>query len=346
MPTKKDAATPATATTPAKGMDASTGGVTVTPNKGADAPTGGVTITPRNATAGADTMNAEDQAKVAELEAHLVAGEFDKVIEGAKILLANTQGEAAKNAAMRLTADAFRKKSDWRQTLAAYQKLRERYKDGSDDWVRTDAIVEIFKASPTGVYQPAGAPVPKAAAGDPPRTLADDAALEEALARLAGFRAKGLKSRVTTVRRGRSPQEVAVAFKPLAETARQLFVISKDAPADSAHEVAAAAGGRLKELGDPMIAQLQTKRERLAPKIEAPWNLTNQDKADMNATVAVCKEMGAAEASYQASLMLMGNWPDGADLRTQSSVRQAAYEQMAVKLKPPDYRGFGYGYGY
>jgi len=321
------------------GTKAPGGGVTIKPSAPA-AGTGGVVITP-SSSAPSGPADAEEARKVAEMEAALTAGEFDKAIEQANAYLKSARDEGGKTEAVRILAEALRKKGDWKQAAAAYQRLRERFEKNSDDWVRYDAIAEVLRASPTGVYQPAGAPAPKA---DPPAstaaTLADDNVLAEALARQAGSRAGKLKGRIPALLRATTPQLVMAAFAPALGEAKMVFAVSADVPPDAAREVCAAAGKRLQALGNQIIPALNAKLEKYQPKMTAPWSFTNQEKADIKNTQAACKEMADCENQFQQAIFIMngkGDWPDANRLRTESGDRRTSYDELGKKFYVPRY---------
>jgi len=315
------------------------GGVTITPSAPA-AGKGGVVITPASS-APAGPADAEEARKVAEMQAALTAGEFDKAVEQANAYLKSTRDESGKTEALRILADALRKKGDWKQAPAAHLRLRERFEKNSEDWIKYDAIAEVLRASPAGVYQPAGGPAPKAAApGATAATLADDNALTEALARLAGGRAGKLKARIPAILRAATPQLVMAAFTPVLEETKMVFAVSADAPPDAAREVGAAAGKRLQALGTQIIPVLNAKAEKYQPKMNAPWSFTNQEKADIKSTQAACKEMTDCEKQFQQALFIMtgkGDWPDADRLRKESADRGTSYEELSNKFYVPRY---------
>jgi tetratricopeptide (TPR) repeat protein len=299
-----------------------------------------VVITPASS-APARPADAEEARKVAEMQAALTAGEFDKAVEQANAYLKSTRDESGKTEALRVLAEALRKKGDWKQAPAAHLRLRERFEKNSEDWVRYDAIAEVLRASPAGVYQPAGGPAPKAAApGATAATLADDNALTEALARLAGGRAGKLKARIPAILRAATPQLVMAAFTPVLEETKMVFAVSADAPPDAAREVGAAAGKRLQALGTQIIPVLNAKAEKYQPKMNAPWSFTNQEKADIKSTQAACKEMTDCEKQFQQALFIMtgkGDWPDADRLRKESADRGTSYEELSNKFYVPRY---------
>jgi hypothetical protein len=318
---------------------AAAGGVTIKPSAPA-AGKGGVVITP-SSSAPSGPADAEEARKVAEMQAALTAGEFDKAVEQANAYLKAARDESGKTEAVRVLAEALRKKGDWKQAPAAHLRLRERFEKNSEDWVRYDAIAEILRASPAGVYQPAGTPASKAAApGSAPATLADDNALAEALARQASGRAGKLKTRIPGIVRATTPQLVMAAFAPVVEEAKMVFAVSADAPPDAAREVGAAAGNRLQSLGNQIIPALNAKLEKYQTKMNAPWSFTNQEKADIKNTQAACKEMASCENQFQQALFIMngkGDWPDANRLRTESGDRGTSYEELGKKFYVPRY---------
>jgi hypothetical protein len=335
------------------------GGVTITPSAPAKTPakapaeapapapgSGGVVIKPSGAPSAPAAGDSDETRKVAEIQVVLAAKEFDKAIEQANAFLKTAKDAGAKTEALRILAEALRKKGDWKQAAVAYLRLRDSCEKNSDDWVTYDAIAEILRASPAGVYQPAGAIAPKppgtpAASSDPPPAkLSDDNALAEALARLAGFRAGRLKSRIATVTRPTTPQLVVAALEQVAEEAKQVFTLSADAPADSAHGVCSAAGGRMQTLGGQIISTLKAKIDKYQPKMNSPWSFTNQEKLDIKSTQAACKELAQCEDKFQQTLPLMagkGDWPEGEKLRKESAERRASYEQLGKQYIVPAY---------
>jgi len=338
------------------------GGVTITPSAPAKTPgktpakapaeapapapgSGGVVITPSGAPSAPAAGDSDETRKVAEIQVVLAAGEFDKAIEQANAFLKTAKDAGAKTEAFRILAEALRKKGDWKQAAVAYLRLRDGCEKNSDDWIKYDAIAEILRASPAGVYQPAGAIAPKppatpAASSDPPGKLSDDNALAEALTRLAGFRAGRLKSRIATVTRPSTPQLVVAAFEQVAEEAKLVFTLSADAPADSAHGVCSATGGRLQTLGGQIISALKTKIDKYQPKMNSPWSFTNQEKLDIKGTQTACKELAQCEDKFQQALPLMagkGDWPEGEKLRKESAERRASYEQLGKQYIVPAY---------
>jgi hypothetical protein len=341
------------ATAPTTAPADATGGFTITPSGKAPAapaakppaepaPTGGATITPSKPAAPGIM---EDQQRIGDIRGYYAAGDFDKALDIAKAFLTGVRDEAAKTEALRITADCLRKKGQWAPAATAYIKVRERYDKASDDYLKLESIAEVMKCSPNGVYAPGGALAPKAEAGSPPKTVADDAVLNDALVRVAMARAKALKSKMSPVQRVRTPQEVMVIFKPLAEQARQLMVIAPAVPPDAPRELATLAGAKMADLGKQIIASLDAKYTRYQPKKTAPGSITVQDKKDVEATCAACKQMAEAEKAFQESLFLVtggSQWPDGDRMRTESAERGTTYEKYANDFTVPASYYFGW----
>jgi len=276
----------------------------------------------------------EDQQKAAEISAKLVAGQVDEALAEAQAFAAKTLDDKAKTEALRIAADCLRKKADWKGAAQAYTKLKERYEKGSDDYVRYEAIAQILAASPTGVYMGTG----PGAKADPTSTLADDTVLKTSISRLVTQRGGKLKSRMYAFRQAKTPQQVAVAFKPVVEDAKPLLQLGTDSAVDVVKEVAEAAGKRLQEIGRANEAGLRAKLTNWQPKFDKPWTFTNIEKKEIPNISASCKQMAQAEKGFQESLMLLSDAWNGAEvLRRESSDRSAMYEQMAADFVVPAY---------
>jgi len=311
--------------------------------KGAGPPPGGVTITPSAPAAPATPAtpaigNIQEGQKIAEIQAIFAAGEFDKAIEAVNTFLKTARDDGAKTEAIRILADAYRKKGDWRQAATAYQRLRERFPKDSDDAMKYDGVADIMRNSPGGVYTPPGSPPAKAPA--PGQTLSDDAVLADALTKLAAFRGLRMKTHINTVARGLTPQAVMAALQPMADEAKQIFCLSPSAPVDGPHEVCAAAGNRLQALSVQVAASLKAKLEKYQAKFASPWDFTNVEKADLRNAQNALKEMVDAETRFQQALPIMagrGNWPDADRLRNESAARCTTYNQLIKECNIPPY---------
>jgi hypothetical protein len=275
----------------------------------------------------------EDQQKVAEMAAKIVAGQVDEALAEAKEFATKTLDDKAKTDALRVVADGLRKKADWKGAAQAYAKLKERFEKDSDDYVRCDAISQILNGSPAGVYGGGGAPKGEAA-----KTLADDEALKDALNRLVAQRAGRLKSRIGAIRIAKTPQAVVAAFKPVADEAKPLLQLGTDSGADAVKDVAEAAGKRLQEIAKQTEAALRAKLQAWQPKFDKPWTFTNLEKKEVPSIGASCKQMAATEKEFQESLMLLsGAWAGAEVVRRESSDRAALYEQLGSDFVVPPY---------
>lgn len=291
----------------------------------------------------------EDQQRAAEIAAKMLAGNVDEALQEAKAFILKTKDEKAKTEAMRVVAECYRKKSDWKQALLAYQQLRDRFKKGADDYAKYDAIWEVMKGSPAGLFQPQGGgvtPAPAPTGSDPTsapaarKTVADDEGLSEALGRVAQFRSTRLKPRAAVIRRARSPQEVVSAFTPAAEDARQILLIGPDVSPDGPRELVAAAGTRLRDIGKQVEMTLRNKLQKYQAKFENPFSFTNIEEKDVANTCTECKAMAEAEKNFQEAMFGLGgkgDWPDGETFRKESSDRRATYEQLAREFVVPEH---------
>ncbi|HUU11832.1 MAG TPA: hypothetical protein VM431_15005 [Phycisphaerae bacterium] len=298
---------------------------------------------------GEEVLAVPDEAqRVAEIQAQMMAGNTDDALKAAKEFLKTSKDKDAKTEAMRVVAEGLRKKGDWRGAVSAYRVLAERFDKGSDDCVRFGAIGDVLATSQNGVYKVAVGTAPKTGTETPakePRTLADDAALDEALALLASFRISKLKGRCGAVRSKRSPQDVMKVFTPLAEDARQVFLLGPDTPPADAREMGTMAGQRMGQLGTQVQGALRNKLQKYQPKFNNPWSFSNVEKKDIQQTHKLCKEMADAERAFQVSLAHVtgsGEWPEGDGLRIESTERSAAYLQLAEEYIVPAYRTIWY----
>jgi tetratricopeptide (TPR) repeat protein len=284
---------------------------------------------------------ATEQQRVAEIQAAFAAGDYDKAADAAENYLRMAKDQGTKTEATKVLAESTRKKGDWRAAPAAYDRLRDQFPKNSDNWVRYDAISEVLKGSPMGVYRPTGSVSPKAGAdGAALATVADDKVLAEAVARLVTVRVARLKSRAATLARATTPQAVLATYQPMAEEARQLAVLAPDAPPDVGRELGSAAGAQLGRLGAQILAALQAKLDKYQPKMKAPWNLSNADRKDIQDTSANCRQMAESERQFQAEIARVrgkGDWADADRLRGESSARETQYSNLAQRYVVPPY---------
>ena len=282
----------------------------------------------------------DDAKRAAELESLLGDNKLDEAADGATKLLASTRDDAAKTTAAKVLAEALRKKSDWPRAGAAYLKLRDRYAKTSDEWYLYDATAEILRTSVKGVYTGGAAPAVTSTANDPPKTLADDAALKVALTRLADARLKALKPKVATVRAGRTPTEVAAALKPIMDEARRIRTLSDAASADVPKELVAAAGDRLKAVAAQIVPALKAKYQTIKPKADKPWSYNSAEKKDIQDTSALCTAMMEAEKTFQDCVDAAGDKDSSDDLKklaADSVERQQTYEQLSHQFIVHEY---------
>ncbi len=268
--------------------------------------------------------------KVRELEAALEAGEFDKVINEGMAFVRATRNEDAKTAALKLVADATREKGDWRQVHPAYARLRDRYPKGSDWYLRYDAVCEVVRSAPGGVY---GA---KPAEGTAP-TLADEAVLAKALEDLAETRAAKLKSRHTALKRARRPQDVISRLSELAEGYKAVRAISPTIAEPGEREAATAAGQQLASMMKTVGKKLQMSLAQIRESVRL-GRISNRLRAETAQLKALAEGMADAEAAYQKGLGQLGgkDWDERAQLRKESEERRTKYQDLSKEFFIPE----------
>jgi len=287
---------------------------------------------------------------LAETEAALQAGDLDKAIGGAKELLKQPPDDATKTAALRVMAEALRKKGEWRLATVAYLKLRNCYEKTSPEYIRHDAIAEILRLAPKGVYAPAARkPGPDAKADD--RTLADDEVLKNALTCVAEQRAGEFKRRAAAQNRPRTPGEVVAALAEAQQGVLPIRALSADVADQIERQFAREAGARLQAAAETTIAQARMRLEKYRPKMVKPWSFSSADKNDIKQMNAALTELAAVEAQFQSLLgKTPGKTPVGptagpkpeqgdetAALIRESEGRAAQYSQFASEFIVPAY---------
>ncbi len=283
----------------------------------------------------------DDAQRVAEIQAQMMAGNTDEAVKAARAFVKTTKDENSKTEAMRVIAEALRKKGDWRGAIGAYRGLRDRFDKSSDDYIRFTAIADVIAGSQNGIYKGGGTVKP--APGTQAKKLSDDEALDAALALLAKSRCTRLKSRGTQLRRTRTPQDVMNVFRLAAGEAREIFLLGPNTPPDDARAVGKMAAQRLAKIHAQVTVVLQKKLQgyQQKKKFQNPWSFTNVEKKDVKQTHQLCKDMGAAEKEFQTALFHVtgsGEWLEGDSFRTESNDRAAAYEQLAEAFIVPAYR--------
>lgn len=308
----------------------------------------------------------DERQKLLEAGALMVQGKYDEAIEAAKGLLRTAKEDNTRTDAARVIAESLRKKGEWRAAAAAYLKLRDRYEKGSDNFVKNEAIGEILTASPAGLYPPLEAAAAKAAtSGDaasastsaatatpakPAVNLADDEYLARAIACLAAVRIEKLKSRISSIKRARTPQEAEAAFAALAEEIRQAQSLASNLPGDVDQVAAKATNDRLADLGKQVVATLTAKLTEYQAAIKSRSLLLAQRK-EMEGYQTLCTDLAKNEAGYQAATNKLTNLADGSQLRSESDQREAGYTRLAREFTPPpmnanrDWAGYGAGMG-
>ena len=136
-------------------------------------------------------------------------------------------------------------------------------------------------------------------------------------------------------------------FRPLAEEARQIFLLGPNTPPDDARSVGTMAAQRLAQIYTQVTSVLQKKLQSYQQKMKRhePGSFTKSQKKDIENTQQVCKEMAAAEKESHLGLAYVsgsGKWAAGDSFRIDSTERANAYEQHAKEYVVPAYSSWGY----
>jgi len=287
---------------------------------------------------------AEERETLSQIESAYAGGRYDEAIETAKTFLRTAKDSQLKAQAARVVADSLRKKKDWKRACSAYIMLRDRYKKGSDEHVKYHAMADILRASPTGVY---GQAVTEDGEPNPNRgpTLDDDAAVVEAMARLAAVRAEKVKARIRFIKGAKTAQEVIERFVPVTVELHRLRVLWPAMPPDLEREAAQTAGMRMARIGGQIVANLKSKQAAFDAAKKAK-RFTTGIRKEMLACRGVCNEMAQAEQSLAAGMdRLAGTagWPEGDQLKADCTARRETYEALALAFEPPKLGGRGSG---
>lgn len=293
-----------------------------------------------------ETDSSAGAQKVAGIETLFSAARYDEAIDAAKAYLRAAQDDGLKAEATRLVAESLRKKGDWKRAMGAYVGLRDRFEKGSDEYVTYDAMAEILRASPSGVYQQGATGAADRATSETPRTLDADDAVREAMARLAATRAEKLKPRIAALRRARAAEDLMKAFVPLAEELRQLRVLAPGQGPDLERAAAQTAAMRMAEISGQALASLKAKQAEFKASTDAR-RLTAAQKRDILLCKAMCDDMAKAEDTLLAGMARMpgtADWPEGDQLRTETAERRDAFQKLAKGFVVPR-SGGGKGWG-
>jgi len=308
-----------------------------------------------------EAIEADELLKVADIEAKISAGKFDEVIEAGGSFVRKARSEKARTECNRLVAVALRKKQDWRLAMGAYLRLRDCYPKGSDEYIRYNAMGDILRASPAGVYLPSAGPQAEGttATTSTSRNLSDDAVMDEALAQQGAKRLEKLKPRVQPIRRGRSAQEVIRLYASLVEELHQARVLWPEMPPDLERDASQAAGQRLAELNKQAIAAMTAKSAGFQEAITAR-RLGSGQRREMEKCQQMCTELAKTEQAFPATMARLpstADWTEGDKLQADSAERAKSLEELAKALTPPpqntgggngdwtDYGGGGRGGG-
>jgi hypothetical protein len=288
----------------------------------------------------------EEQRRASEISTSYASGNLAEAQAAAEAFMkSGIKDDKALLEVGKVLGDCQRKKGEWARAAATYTSARSHCEKDSEDYVRLGGMGDVMRASPNGLYTPPGTP-----AGSVQKSLSEDDAFVDALARLGSLRATKIKMKVGPIKRATSAQQVVALYAPCAADAREMFILGPNLPADAPHEAATAAGARLQEINGGLITQLQTKFETYRPKFRTPWVLTNIEKDDIANTSKTCTALAEVEKSYQQTLAAMSGkaaWPEQEQLQSSSAERLASFTKMATEYTVPKYTtGYGSGYYY
>lgn len=282
----------------------------------------------------AQRARADDAQRLADINAELMAGKYEKAAEQAKAFLGGAKDKEAVVEARRILAECLRKQGDWRAASGAYTALSRACPEGSEDRLRYQAIGEVLRATnKDGVYTPSAAKGEK-------RNLSNDEALDAALAVWAEFQCKRFSSVCARLARARSPADVLKIVKPAAEEARGIYSVAPDTPPDDTRRVAQVASRKLTQLCKAARAVLERKLHKYQPKMKTPWAFTNIEERDIEQSNKLCTQMAAAEQVFLetvSDLSGTGEWPEAESIRAACTDRQATYRELASQFVVPEY---------
>lgn len=276
----------------------------------------------------------EEQRALKEIETAFSGGDYDKAITLAKDFVRSAESEPLKTEAARIVAKSQRKKKEWDLAQGAYLSLRNRFEKGSDEFVRSEAVAEILRASRDGVYYP----LVQSGKAEDAGTLDDDAVLEKALACLAKNRAKRVQLRLPRLRRARSVEELVQRFLGVADEIAQLQGIWPEMSPSLARAAVQTAAMQLGPMSEKTIVALRDKSSQVQAVLQQR-GLNSSRQSEMLRYKAMAEKMAAGE---QAFLDAMGNldgtrdWPEGQTLRDEAEKRRAEYQKLATELTPPE----------
>jgi hypothetical protein len=278
--------------------------------------------------------SADDAQRLAEINAGLTAGKYDKAAEEAKAFIAESKDKDAIVEARRILAECLRKQGDWRAASGAYTALSRACEEGTEDRLRYQAFGEVLRATnKDGVYTPAAVKGEK-------RNLSNDEALEAALAIWAELQCKRFSSACARVARARSPADVLNILKPAAEEARAIYAVAPETSPEETRKLIQMADAKLNQLCKAARSVLERKLHKYQPKMKTPWAFTNIEERDIEQSNKLCTQMAAAEQVFLetvAGLSGAGEWPQAESIRAACTDRQATYRELASQFVVPEY---------
>ena len=268
-------------------------------------------------------------ARLGEAKTALAAGNFDAAVAAARLVAHDARDNDVRADALKLVADALRKKGDWAPATKAYAELKAHLDKTTDPYILAEGTADVLQASTDGVY--AGL-TPPAAGDDKKPTLADDAVLTQALEALGEARAEKLKARIATLKSAATPEALIAQLKELMDAYHAARVLAPKLPAGAEMDAAKAADARMDALATEALVKLRAKLADMQKDIGQRDTLTNTQRQEAEDYNQLCQKLASTEDSFRDALKSLGGprQPDVRDL-TASSQKRARDETALAR---------------
>jgi hypothetical protein len=269
---------------------------------------------------------APQQERLTAMRTLLDAGMYAEASTAARQFIGGTRDDQAKTEAMRILAVALRRQGEWRLAAKAYGDLKDRYEKGSEFNVRYEAAAEVLAASPKGIYPPMAPP----SGAETPRTLADDAVLDEALVRVGEARAEKLKTVVAAMKKAATGKDVAAKFAETIDGLARARYLAPTLPVEQDREAAEAASAALDRLEKDVGGNLRTRLADVEKTVVARSTVSTAQRKQLTECQDACQQMIAAEESFRGTLRKVPSqgWLKGVGLGLASAKRTGDYTRL------------------
>jgi len=277
---------------------------------------------------------ADLDAKLAEAKAALAAGNFDAAVAAARPVARDARDNDVKNGAMRLVANALRKKGDWVPAAKSYAELKARFEKTSDACIIAEGTAAVLQMSPEGVYPGL---TPSASGDDKKPTLADDAYLAQALAKLGETRTEKLKLRVATLRAAATPEALIAQLKEILDGYHAARVLAPKLPQGAEMDAAKAADARMETLSLEAQQKLRAKLADMQRDIDQGDKFADTRRQEAADYSQICQNLVASEEAFRDALKGLGaaKQPDVRELTASNQKRlrdETAFAQQFQRM--------------